>query len=134
VHGRWVIFDGLAGSENVTGFIQAHDSALDTMTLTSSLVVMLPGLEPLKILLRRNSSSMTLGAAAQTGLQNVNFSTIAQEVGGLSNPWLVTKTYLDTVAKQCIDIMNNKWKDTLGGIDEFLFDNCNAMIRSLRVD
>jgi hypothetical protein len=45
-----------------------------------------------------------------------------------------TKTYLDTVAGQCTHIMNNKWKDRLGGIDEFLFDNCNAMTRSLRVD
>ena len=73
-------------------------------------------------------------AAAQTGLKNVNFSAVAQEVGGFSNPWLVTKTYLDTVAGQCTDMMKDKWKDRLGGLDEFLLDNCNAMTRSLRVD
>ena len=75
-----------------------------------------------------------LKAAAQTGLKNVNFSAVAQEVGGFSNPWLVTKTYLDTVAGQCTDIMKDKWKGRLGGLEEFLLDNCNAMTRSLRVD
>jgi hypothetical protein len=31
-------------------------------------------------------------------------------------------------------MMKDKWKDRLGGLDEFLLDNCNAMTRSLRVD
>ena len=72
--------------------------------------------------------------AAQTGLKDVNFSSVAQAVGGFSNPWLVTKTYFDTITGQCIDILKDKWESRLGGVNVFLADNCNAMTRSLRVD
>ena len=130
----WVIFDGLAGSENVTGFIQAHDIALNNYDFDKFVGGHVTRIGTPQDIVTQKQFVDDLRAAAQTGLQNVNFSTIAQEVGGFSNPWLVTKTYLDTVAKQCTDIMNSKWKDRLGGIDEFLFDNCNAMTRSLRVD
>jgi hypothetical protein len=75
-----------------------------------------------------------LKAAAQTGLENVNFSSVAQEVGGFSNPWLGTKTYFDTITGHCTDIMKDKWESRLGGVNVFLADNCNAMTRSLRVD
>ena len=69
--------------------------------------------------------------AAQTGPKNVNFSSVAQEVGGFSNPWLVTKTYFDTISTV---IMKDKWESRLGGVNVFLAYNCNAMTRSLRVD
>jgi hypothetical protein len=29
VYPGWIVFDGLAGSENVTGFIRAHDISLN---------------------------------------------------------------------------------------------------------
>ncbi|MFZ0264326.1 MAG: MBL fold metallo-hydrolase [Nitrososphaeraceae archaeon] len=134
IYPGWIIFDGLAGSENVTGFIQAHDTALNNYDFDKFVGGHVTRIGTPQDIVTQKQFVSDLRAAAQTGLQNVNFSTVAQEVGGFSNPWLVTKTYLDTVAGQCTDIMNNKWKDRLGGIDEFLFDNCNAMARSLRVD
>lgn len=134
IYPGWIIFDGLAGSENVTGFIQAHDTALNNYDFDKFIGGHVTRIGTPQDIVTQKQFVSDLRAAAQTGLQNVNFSTVAQEVGGFSNPWLVTKTYLDTVAGQCTDIMNNKWKDRLGGIDEFLFDNCNAMARSLRVD
>ncbi|HEY9398286.1 MAG TPA: MBL fold metallo-hydrolase [Nitrososphaeraceae archaeon] len=134
IYPGWVIFDGLAGSENVTGFVQAHDTALNNYDFDKFVGGHVTRIGTPQDIVTQKQFVYDLRDAAQTGLQNVNFSTIAQEVGGFSNPWLVTKTYLDTVVKQCTDIMNNKWKDILGGIDEFLFDNCNAMTRSLRVD
>jgi glyoxylase-like metal-dependent hydrolase (beta-lactamase superfamily II) len=134
VYPGWVVFDGLAGSENITGFIQAHDIALNNYDFDKFVGGHVTRLGSPQDITTQKEFVSDLKAAAQTGLKNVNFSAVAQEVGGFSNPWLVTKTYLDTVAGQCTDMMKDKWKDSLGGLDEFLLDNCNAMTRSLRVD
>jgi glyoxylase-like metal-dependent hydrolase (beta-lactamase superfamily II) len=134
VYPGWIIFDGLAGSENITGFIQAHDIALNNYDFDKFVGGHVTRLGSPQDIITQKEFVSDLKAAAQTGLKNVNFSAVAQEVGGFSNPWMVTKTYLDTVAGQCTDTMKDKWKDRLGGLDEFLLDNCNAMTRSLRVD
>jgi len=134
VYPGWIVFDGLAGSENVTGFIQAHDIALNNYEFENFVGGHVTRLGTPQDIITQKQFVSDLKAAAQTGLNNVNFSAVAQEVGGFSNPWLVTKTYLDTVAEQCTNIMKDKWKDRLGGVNEFLLDNCNAMTRSLRVD
>ena len=134
VYPGWIVFDGLAGSENVTGFIRAHDIALNNYDFDKFVGGHVIRLGTPQDIITQKEFVSDLKAAAQTGLKSVNFSSVAQEVGGFSNPWLVTKTYFDTITGQCIDIMKDKWESRLGGINVFLADNCNAMTRSLRVD
>jgi glyoxylase-like metal-dependent hydrolase (beta-lactamase superfamily II) len=134
VYPGWIVFDGLAGSENVTGFIRAHDIALNNYDFDKFVGGHVTRLGTPQDIITQKEFVSDLKAAAQTGLKNVNFSSVAQEVGGFSNPWLVTKTYFDTITGQCTDIMKDKWESRLGGVNVFLADNCNAMTRSLRVD
>jgi glyoxylase-like metal-dependent hydrolase (beta-lactamase superfamily II) len=134
VYPGWIVFDGLAGSENVTGFIRAHDIALNNYDFDKFVGGHVTRLGTPQDIITQKEFVSELKAAAQTGLKNVNFSSVAQEVGGFSNPWLVTKTYFDTITGQCTDIMKDKWESRLGGVNVFLADNCNAMTRSLRVD
>jgi hypothetical protein len=115
----------------VTGFIGAHDIALNNYDFDKFVGGHVTRLGTSQDILTQKEFVSDLKAAAQTGLKNVSFSSVAQEVGGFSNPWLVTKTYFDTIST---DIMKDKWESRLGGVNVFLAYNCNAMTRSLRVD
>jgi hypothetical protein len=63
-----------------------------------------------------------------------NFTKIAEQVGGFSNPWLVFKTHDDDVANQCTQTMVAKWENRLGGVNQYMSSHCAKMAESLRVD
>ena len=56
-----------------------------------------------------------------------NFTKIAEQVGGFSNPWLVFKTHDDDVANQCTQTMLAKWNDRLGGANQYMSSHCSKM-------
>ena len=53
-----------------------------------------------------------------------------KQFGGITNPWLVFKTYDDNIVNQCTQTMLAKWKDRLGGADEFMSSQCSKMAES----
>lgn len=50
------------------------------------------------------------------------------------NPWAVYDNYIDRVVVQCMNTLEPKWRDRLGGYDAFIWDQCYAMEQSLRID
>jgi glyoxylase-like metal-dependent hydrolase (beta-lactamase superfamily II) len=130
----WVPFRDLAIAEDVPGFIKAHEQALsypfDTLVaghLTrlgtrADVVTQMEFVKDLK--------SSAINATKMFS----NFTKIAGQVGGFSNPWLVFKTHDDDVANQCTQTMLAKWNNRLGGADQYMSSHCSKMAESLRVE
>lgn len=130
----WVPFRDLAIAEDVPGFIKAHEQALsypfDTLVaghLTrlgtrADVVTQMEFIKDLK------------SSAINATKMFANFTKIAGQVGGFSNPWLVFKTHDDDVANQCAQTMLAKWNNRLGGAEQYMSSHCSKMAESLRVD
>lgn len=51
-----------------------------------------------------------------------------------ANAWAVSDNYIDRVVIQCVNAVTPKWRSRLAGYDVFIWDQCQAMQQSLRVD
>jgi glyoxylase-like metal-dependent hydrolase (beta-lactamase superfamily II) len=131
----WVPFPDLALAEDVFGYIEAHDIALnnyDFDTFVGGHLTRLGTREDVQI--QREFITDLINASIEAN-SNVTFGEIMQKVGGpTNNVWAIFKTYLDTVAEQCANEMLPKWQPRLGGAQEFMFSHCWTMAESLRID
>jgi glyoxylase-like metal-dependent hydrolase (beta-lactamase superfamily II) len=130
----WVPFPDLALAEDVFGFIKANDIALsyDFDTFVGGHLTRTGTREDVQV---QREFIRDLVAASNRANQNVTFSEVLEKVGGpTNNLWAIFKTYLDTVAEQCINEMLPKWQQILGGAQEFMFSHCWTMAESLRID
>ena len=136
IYPGWVPFDGLGGSENVTGFMDATNMIIKNYHIDKFIGGHLTRIGTIDDIKTQQEFLSDLKAIGQQSLKNISFSDIAKIVGPSNpgNPWAVTNSYQDAMTNQCKEQMTNKWKDRLGGIDIFLDDNCAAMLRSLRLD
>jgi hypothetical protein len=136
IYPGWVPFDGLGGSENVTGFMDATNMIIKNYHIEKFIGGHLTRMGTIDDIKTQQEFLSDLKAIGQQSLKNISFSDIAKIVGpsNRGNPWAVTNSYQDAMKNQCKEQMTNKWKDRLGGIDIFLDDNCAAMLRSLRLD
>ena len=136
VYPGWVPFDGLAGAENVTGFIQAANVMMNNYDFNNFVAGHLTRLGTVDDIRTHQEFLQDLQTTAQQVRQNVSSADIASVVGpsNLGNPWAITNTYLETLTEQCTNLMSEKWQNRLGGVDIFMDDNCAAMLRSLNVD
>jgi glyoxylase-like metal-dependent hydrolase (beta-lactamase superfamily II) len=50
------------------------------------------------------------------------------------NPWAYYGNYIDRVAIQCVNKLTSKWSTKLAGYDVFIWDQCYAIVESLRLD
>ncbi|MEG3086911.1 MBL fold metallo-hydrolase [Sphingomonas sp. PB4P5] len=50
------------------------------------------------------------------------------------NPWAYAGNYIDRIAIQCVNGLQDKWSKRLGGYDAFIWDQCYAMEQSLTMD
>jgi hypothetical protein len=53
---------------------------------------------------------------------------------GPTNPWLTFSEYTNAVTDECTNTMLEKWKDRLGGAEQFTESHCRTMTQSQRVD
>ena len=51
-----------------------------------------------------------------------------------ANPWAYYGNYIDRVAIQCVNKVTPKWSTKLAGYDVFIWDQCYAIVESLRLD
>jgi glyoxylase-like metal-dependent hydrolase (beta-lactamase superfamily II) len=51
-----------------------------------------------------------------------------------TNPWAVSDNYIDRVVVKCVNAVTPKWRSRLAGYDVFIWDQCQAMQQSLRID
>lgn len=128
----WVPFKYLAITENVPGYIAAHDEVLtfDFETLISGHLTRLGTRADVET--QKEYMNDLVGNAAHA-LQTVDFMAVAGRTGW-ANPWLLFDTYLNEVTEMCTDSTVAKWSDKLGGVDIFTPGHCWKMAEMLRVD
>lgn len=129
----WIPFRDLGIAEDVPGFIKAHEQALSYPfeTLVAGHLTRL-GTRQDVVTQMQFVHDLKSSAINATNMF-ANFTKIAEQVGGFSNPWLMFKTH-DDVANQCAQMMLAKWNDRLGGAPQYMFSHCEKMAESLRVD
>jgi glyoxylase-like metal-dependent hydrolase (beta-lactamase superfamily II) len=128
----WVPFKDLAITKNVSGFVQAHDivSSYDFDTLVGGHLTRLGTMEDVKI---QKEFITDLINASKTANSKINFMDFVSKYG-LTNPWLTFSEYADAVTDECTNTMLAKWKDRLGGAEQFTESHCWIMTESQRVD
>jgi len=130
----WVPFSELAIAEDVPGFIKAHEQAL-SYPFDTLVAGHLTRLGTRQDVVTQMEFLKDLKSSATNATQMfANFSKVAEQVGGFSNPWLVFKTHDDDVANQCTQTMLAKWNNRLGGANQYMFSHCSKMAESLRTD
>jgi glyoxylase-like metal-dependent hydrolase (beta-lactamase superfamily II) len=128
----WSPFRELAVSEDVSGYLAAHDQILeyDFDVYIGGHLGRYGTREDVET---QQAYFMDMQANALTALQTVDFNAIAAETG-FANTWLLFNTYLDAVAQTCADLTVEQWGDVLGGVDLNSFGHCDRIIGSMRVD
>jgi glyoxylase-like metal-dependent hydrolase (beta-lactamase superfamily II) len=56
------------------------------------------------------------------------------DISDEANPWAYYGSYIDRVAIQCVNKVTPKWSSKLAGYDVFIWDQCYAILESLRLD
>jgi glyoxylase-like metal-dependent hydrolase (beta-lactamase superfamily II) len=128
----WVPFKNLAVSQNIPGWLAAHDQALayPFRTLVSGHLGRLGTRDDVTA---QQGYLRDLRAAAEAALGGVDFMAIAQRVG-FTDTWALFAAYLDAVASAAATATLATWGDRLGGAAAFTPDNAFAMAESLRID
>ena len=132
IYPGWVPFKDLAITTNVSGFVQAHDIVLsyDFDTLVGGHLTRLGTIEDVNIQKEFISDLVNASKAANS---KINFMDYVSKYG-LTNPWLTFSEYTNAVTDECTNTMLGKWKDRLGGAEQFTESHCWTMTQSQRVD
>lgn len=128
----WAPFKDLAITSFVPGFVKAHEIVLtyDFDSFIGGHLTRLGTVDDVKI---QREFVNDLINASRTANGNHDFMAFVGEYG-LSNPWLVFSKYADAITNDCTKSMLAKWKDRLGGTEEFMESHCWKMTESQRVD
>jgi glyoxylase-like metal-dependent hydrolase (beta-lactamase superfamily II) len=136
----WVPFKNLAVSEDLRGFIEAHDVALeyDFDTLVSGHVGRLGTREDVAI---GKQYLLELRDTAVDELQAVDFPALIAETGymdpakpGAGNHWLLFDAYFQSIGRKVTERVLPSWRDRLGGADVFTYDHAVVLADALRRD
>jgi glyoxylase-like metal-dependent hydrolase (beta-lactamase superfamily II) len=131
----WTPFRNLAASQDIPGWIAAHEQALtyDFQTLVGGHLTRLGTRQDV---VTQREYVQDLAANARAALVGVDFGAIYQSVGPRNpgNAWALFRAYLDAVSQQAADTTLRKWRGRLGAVDVFTFDSAYTMAESLRID
>jgi len=129
----WVPFKNLAVSQDIPGWVRAHDIALDYgwTTLVGGHLGRL-GMRADAELQRQYIRD--LDASVEQTISSLDPTPFFQQYGPAGNAWAIFKTYLDAAAQQAADPVVDKYLGTLGGADVFTLDNASALLESRRID
>jgi glyoxylase-like metal-dependent hydrolase (beta-lactamase superfamily II) len=130
----WVPFPYLAIAKDVTGFIKAHDIALNNYDFDKFVGGHLTRLGTRNDVVVQKEFVTDLMNAATKANQEVLFSKVAQQVGHFDNPWLLFSKYIDAVNENCTQAILPKWENRLGGSRDFTSTHCFSMSEAERVD
>jgi hypothetical protein len=124
----------LAIADNITGFIKAHDIALNNYDFETFVGGHLTRLGTRDDVVTQQEFVSDLGKAAANANSEVQFSDIAAQVGSTEDIWLLFSKYVDAVNQNCVQTMLPKWESRLAGADSFMPTHCFAMTQAGRVD
>ena len=130
----WVPFVYLAITDDVAGFIKAHDIVLNNYDFDTFVGGHLTRLGTRDDVVTQQEFISDLGKAAAKANSEVQFGDVAAQVGSTADTWLLYSKYIDAVDQNCIQTMLPKWENRLGGVEAFLPTHCFAMTESGRVD
>jgi hypothetical protein len=130
----WVPFAYLALADDVTGFIEAHDIALNNYDFDTLVGGHLTRLGTREDVTTQQEFVSDLGRAATRANSEVQFCDIAKQVGSTDNTWLLFSKYVDAVDQNCVQTMLLKWESRLAGAEAFMPTHCFTMTAAGRVD
>ena len=129
----WVPFKNVAISQNVPGWIEAHDIAM-SYPWTSLVGGHLGRLGVRADAELERQYLRDLQTSVQQTMASLDPTPFFQKYGPSGNAWAIFKTYLDAAAGQAAAPVVDKYLGKLGGADVFTIDNAFALFESLRVD
>ncbi|KAL0637297.1 hypothetical protein Q9L58_003781 [Maublancomyces gigas] len=133
----WVPFAELAVSEDIPGWIHAHDLILEYdfvhyvgghLSRTGVRQDVLVQKEYIQDLMDNCKEAITNSTMS---INDIVGPTVQKNPG---NGWATFKTYLTYVANECSEKTNKKWLGRLGAADVFGYDNAFKMVEVLRLD
>ncbi|WP_351235831.1 MBL fold metallo-hydrolase [Streptomyces sp. NPDC002133] len=129
----WVPFKNLAVSQDIPGWVKAHDVAMDYpwQTLVGGHLGRL-GVRADGDLQKQYMAD--LDASVRNASATVDPTPYFQKYGPTGNSWAIFKAYLDAVAQQAADPVIAKYTGTLAAADVFTADNAFTLLESLRID
>lgn len=129
----WAPFKHLAESEDIRGWIAAHDTALDYpwTTLVGGHVGRLG--TRADVHLQKNYVT-DLEDSVRTTLNTLDPTPYFAKYGPTGNAWAIFKTYLDAAAQQAATPVADAYLGRLAAADVFTLDNAHTMVNSLRID
>jgi glyoxylase-like metal-dependent hydrolase (beta-lactamase superfamily II) len=129
----WVPFKQLAESQDIPGWIAAHDTALDYQwtTLVGGHLGRLGTRADVDL---QKSYVDDLEDSARTTLDTLDPTPYFAKYGPAGNAWAIFKTYLDDAAQQAAAPIVEAYLGRLAAADVFTLDNADAMVNSLRID
>jgi glyoxylase-like metal-dependent hydrolase (beta-lactamase superfamily II) len=134
----WSPFRYLALTEDLDGFIAAHDLILeyDFDAFIGGHLSRLGTPEDVEI--QKEYVLDIVAAAANANAEMMaGFGAAFGEAdarGGANNSWAIFSILMDNVSQQCADEVIPKWVDRLGGVDIFTFDHCWTVTEHQRID
>ena len=143
IHG-WVPFSSLTMASDLRGFLRGHEVALsyDFETFVPGLLSRVGTREDVDV---QKAYFDELIAAAMRYLEEVsparnamdaaiNFMSVAEQVGGFENAWLVFDAYLNSVTDKVVAELLPNWEGKLGAVDVFTRSHAWEVVERLRID
>ena len=129
----WVPFKNLAVSQDIPGWVRAHDITMDYRWTT------LVGGHLGRLGVRADGDLQRqymrdLDASVKQTMTSLDPTPFFQKYGPSGNAWAIFKTYLDAAAQQAAAPVVDKYLGKLAGADVFTVDNAFALFQSLRID
>lgn len=129
----WVPFRNLAVSQDIPGWVAAHDAVLATpwRTLVGGHLGRL-GTRADAVLQREYVRD--LDTSARDTLATLDPTPFFAKYGPTGNAWAIFKSYLDAAAQQAAAPVIAKYTGQLAAADVFTTDNAATMVESARID
>lgn len=125
-----VPFKSLAESEDIRGWITAHDQLLRYPFRV--IVGGHFGLSTRTDVLNQRRYVQDLERHAAEGIGAVDVPSLVQRIG-YDHPWQLFKAYLDAASQTCADRTLATWRAKLVEADVFTFSNCETMVNAVRI-
>jgi glyoxylase-like metal-dependent hydrolase (beta-lactamase superfamily II) len=129
----WVPFKNLAESQDIPGWIAAHDAVLATpwQTLIGGHLGRLG--TRADVILQRDYVN-DLASSARATLNTLDPTPFFAKYGPTGNAWAIFKSYLDAAAEHAAAPIAAKYTGRLAAADVFTTANAAAMVNSARID
>ena len=132
----WAPFSELAQSDDIPGWIKAHDQILayDFKIYVGGHMNRYGNRKDVETQKQYMLDLFTACSKAINGGFNVTQALGPVSAANPANGWAFFKTYLKVATDMCAEETNKKWNGRLAGMDAFGWENAYKMIESLRID